>query len=280
MNIHPLLYIMAVVAAACLIAVLSTPSDTCVVLYGEEGRWAPFLQGLKEVLPSVTAVHIKDPELDHIAYVDALQDLCSQYPRIICQIPNKRASRVLRNYRGDAVSIGSDPALAQPSVVCNIVPSEQSLVNAMMKHVPDVPGRKLLISASTCRLPKGWTQVQSADDAVGVTNRLSSMELRVIMVSNARLSTATTITALGAGNPRSQVLAATPGPEELPGLLCQVCSNQRGEGRLAGCMVVLGRRYRGQQTVVVDPVTVRPEKRLDTCPATSLRVLQSLRSVV
>ena len=233
------------------------------------------------VLPCAEVVVMPDPEIDFVAYVDALQDISPRFQRLVCQVPNQRAMRVLMARKGVTVSLQSDPALAQPCVTCNIVASEQDLVNAMLPHT-NVEGRKLLISSAPCRLPKGWTQMQASEaegfsDAIGVSNKTTSMKLSVVMISKPELVSQRVVDALRAGNPSCILCAAT--HDTMAALTCQVKPNDIDTGRLAACMSLLGGNYKGQQSVVVEPVVVKPTIQLERCNATSLRILQQIGSL-
>lgn len=268
-----------ILAGLLLLALLaSRNSDTCVVLYGDDAQWAGFVHGVLQVLPDATVRRVTDPGIDFRAYVESLRELSPQFTRMVCQIPNKTAQDVVRLRTGNTVAVATDPGLAQGHVVANIVSSQQALADALLRHCPVVDGKKLLVSTSTCRVPKGWAQMQP-DKGMDWTNRLSSMKYSVIVIADPALASPSVVLGLQAGNPKTVILAATPGNLPQRGLLCQVSTNQVDGGRLAACLCILGERYLGQQTLVVDPIVVRPAVGIQKCNATSLRQLWKLSSL-
>lgn len=279
-----------VVAFLCLvlIALLTThkTASTCLLLYGGSDQWQPVIEGVTSVLPGTEVVVLSDPEIDYVAYVDAMQDLSSRFQRLICQIPNQRAMRVLRNRQGVTVSVASDPSLAQASVTCNIVACEQAMVNAMLPYTRTQKGRKLLISSSPCRVPTGWSQMQATGTdgftgSLGVSNKAAGMKLEVIMISNPDLVSLKVVQALKAANPSCAICAATyPNVSKMSELACQVTPHSRDVGRLAACMAVMGSGYMGQQTVVVEPKVLLPEVSLERCQVTSLHRLKAVTGLI
>lgn len=268
-----------ILAGLLLLALLmSSKSDTCVVLFGDDQQWEGLVQGVVQVLPDATLKRVTDPGVDFEAYATAVRELSPQFTRMVCQIPNKAVQDIVRRRAGDTVAVATDPGLASGHVVANIVSSQQALANALLDHCPVVDGKKLLVSTSTCRVPKGWAQMQP-DKGMDWTNKLSSMKYCVIVVSDPGLASPSVIAALQAGNPRSVILAATTNQVPQRGLLCQVSTNQLDAGRLAACLCMLGRRYRGQQTLVVDPLVVKPSVSIRETAATSLKQLQKLSSM-
>lgn len=253
--------------------------DTCLVLYGGT-EWDAFVDGFRTVIPSAEVILVSEPGLDFVVYADALQDCVGRYKNVACQVPSPTTGEMMRKHVGKGVAVASDPRNMNSNLVCNIVASEQSLVNAMMKHVPKVAtGKRLLISAATCRTPPGWTQVQENTSVQTVLQAVSSLAINVVMISNPALSTLNSIYALKAAFPSAVVLAATTHDKPMAELVCQVSNNRRGSGLLAACMLRLGTAYKGQQTLVVEPTVIKPSTKIHKTSVTSLDALRQMATV-
>ena len=253
--------------------------STCIVLYGPLDRWEEVIRGILTVIPAAQVVHLSDSEADHVAYADALLDCSSHFKNIICQIPSKRCMNAIagRTPR-TTVCIDVANALLPPGITCNLVNSEQSLVDAMLPHVPAQPaGKKLLVSSATCRTPTGWTQLRATPD--NLLQQINGLKFNVIMISDVSLTSLDTIYAVRAGIPQAVLLCATSSNTVYDNLHCQVTLNTVGIGTLAAAMIRMSSNYTGPQTNVVEPIVLKPVVKLEVMPAMAFQTLKTLRQL-
>lgn len=249
--------------------------STCLVVYGDAQDWTAFIAAFRSVIPMAEVVVLK-PEADFVAYTDALAQCAGRFKNLVCQVPNSLAARLVAGRPGTTVSIAAQPDLVKSSVTCNIVASEQMLVDRLLSFAPDT-GKKLLLSEAACRLPPGWTQVQT--DVDSAIQKLSGLKLGVVVISNPKMTTPANIAAIRAAFPGVYLAGATVDEAPVSELACQVCINRQGAGRLAAGLCRMHETagmYTGQKTVVVDPVVVSPSTGVDSAAVTELSRLRNL----
>lgn len=255
-------------AATCVLLIISIMilrlrESTCVLLYGASSDWTAFIQGVRSVIPAAEVLVLRNPETDFAAYADAFEDCSGRFRNLICQVPNARVGQLIRDRRATTVCVASQPSMMQPNVTCNIVASEQALVDTIQKLVPKL-SKVLVLSESTLRVPKGWTQLQvGVDDAI---QQLSGVRLDGIVVSKPELATTASLASLKVAYPNVMLAGVTATDDPVDQLDYQICVDKVGVGRLAAGMCRMVERtgpYRGQQTIVTDPVVVKPSKNLE-----------------
>lgn len=246
--------------------------STCALLYGDAAGWQGFITAFTRAYPNAQVIVLPDPEIDFTAYCDALQEAAPRFRRLVCQVPCQRASDLLRSRRFATVTLDSSPSLLQSCVVCNIVVSEQAVVDLLVARAGSLPvdGKRVLLSAAEVVAPAGWTRlrVQSGGPEAAVQS-VSGLKIGLLAISIpvARPS----VQALAAGSPTAKILAASRTAEPIPELTLQLHTSGEALGNLAAAM--LQGIYRGPREVVSQPVVIAGAPALEPTPCTRLSAI-------
>lgn len=259
------------VAIIALVAVWAVGESTCALLYGDPAGWQAFTWAFIRAYPNAQVIVLPDPEIDFTAYCDALQEVAPRFRRLVCQVPCQRASDLLRTRRFATVTLDSSPSLLQSCVICNIVASEQAVVDLLVARAASFPvdGKRVLLSAGEVVAPSGWTRVRvavSEGGAEAAVQGVSGLKIGLLAISTP--VTRATVQALAAGSPAAKILATSGTHEPIPELSLQLHTSGEALGNLAAAM--LQGMYRGPREVVSQPVVLGPVPAVQPTPCTRL----------
>lgn len=241
------------------LAVRTMADSTCMVVYGSKARWRPLAAGFLDVYPNAEVIVMPEPEIDFVAYCDALQDCSNTYKRLLCQLPCQAAADIVKRRRGTTVTVYTLPSYIPPNIACNIVQSEQRVADVLLELASKTQSydKKILISSTALRSPGGWMNTVQSSNPQTALQQLTSLKISCVVVSYD--ITETDVQNIRLAAPEALVLASTSGSGMFSALYGQVTEDLGTEGKLAGIM--LKGNYKGPRDIVVDPLIIKPKDR-------------------